>query len=122
MQRYLAPHRAAALLAMGLAMVGCMSAPVPTSKLVASRTAVHAAEEAGSEAAPRASDQLALARQELDLGENLIREGKNRDADHALSRAQADAELALALARETTAERAAQKALDEAHALKEHTQ
>jgi hypothetical protein len=100
-------------------IAGCASAPVPTERLVASRSVVHAAETSG-ETSPRASQHIALAREELALGEELIKNGNNRDAALALARAQADAELAIVLAREAVAQRAVEKAIDQARVLREH--
>jgi hypothetical protein len=110
----------AGLCAAAALFAGCATTRPPMEQLTSTRTAVRAAEGAGCEISTRAAQRLALARNELALAEELLRNGKNREAGFALSRAQADAELALAVAQETVARDAAQKALDQMRALHEH--
>lgn len=98
-----------AALAIGGA-VGCGRAAVPTEKLADSRSAIRAAEEVGADRYTDASIHLKLAKDRLSIAERLIREG---DADRAawyLSESQADADLALAMARNQEEQAAATNA------------
>jgi hypothetical protein len=85
---------------MALLLGGCASASPPTERLVASRAAIRAAEEVGAASVPKAALQLQLAREEMAAAERLMANGEHERASGVLMRAQADAELALALARE----------------------
>jgi hypothetical protein len=92
---------------------GCASAPVPTARLASTQAAVRAAEEVGAEKAPQAELHLKLAKEGLDQAKGLISNDDNDRAGWVLARAEADAELSLSLAKETTARADAQKTLDE---------
>lgn len=79
-------------------MAGCASAPLRTEE--ASTSGIRAAEEAGAAKVPQASLHLQLAREELELSRNLSAKGEKDKAASMLSRAEADAELAVVLSRE----------------------
>ena len=95
---------------MGMLAAACASAPVPQVTAVSSEAAVRTAEEVGARDVPQAAMYLQLAHDELDRGKALLQKGENRDAAMMLSRAQADAELALSLSREQKTRVAAQEA------------
>ena len=63
----------------------------------------NAATRLGATNDENAARRLRLAREEIDAAHALARQGKNDEARRELARANADAELALALARETVA-------------------
>src|SRR5215470_7457962 len=86
--------------------------PVPTERLAASQAAVRAAAEVGAENNPQASLYLRYAQEELEQGKQLVAAGENDKAAVAFRRSSADAELALALARASQAEREAKTAID----------
>jgi len=86
--------------------------PVPTERLAASQAAVRAAAEVGAENNPQASLYLRYAQEELEQGKQLVAAGENDKAAVAFRRSSADAELALALARTSQAEREAKTAVD----------
>jgi hypothetical protein len=89
----------ALLLGMAVAAAGCASNP-PTAKLESSSAAIRAAEEVGATHVPRAALHLQLAKEQSDRANSLIKEHDNDQAEMLLQRAEADAELAVALARE----------------------
>jgi Domain of unknown function (DUF4398) len=78
---------------------GCASAPPPAARLASSEASVRSAAEAGAASVTPASHYLALARDELAMARTLIKTGQRDLADLQLLRAQADAELALNIAR-----------------------
>lgn len=96
---------AALLIAAGL---GC--ATVPTEQLVDAKVAIRSAREAGAAEEPTASRYLRLAEEEHALAQRHIEHGERRSAAEALLRAEADAELAMALAQEASAQRRAEEA------------
>lgn len=85
-----------ALVAMAtIIIVGCTSAPLRTE---GSTSGIRAAEEAGATKVPQASLHLQLAKEELTLAKVLSTQGEKEQAKSMLLRAEADAELAIALA------------------------
>ncbi len=107
--------------AMGLAVLvaaaGCASGPVPSDRLAASQASIRAADEVGAQNVPSAALYLQLAKEQVEQAKQLIKADEGERARFVLMRAEADAELALAQAREQTISEQAQKALSEAHAL-----
>jgi hypothetical protein len=95
-----------------LIAVGCGSFPPPTERLNTTQGAIRGATEVGAEQIPRAALHLKLAQEQTDKARQQMDEDDNELADRNLRRAQADAELAIAIARET---QSVQKA-DEAEA------
>jgi len=95
-----------------LITVGCGSFPPPTERLNTTQGAIRGATEVGAEQIPRAALHLKLAQEQTDKARQQMDEDDNELADQNLRRAQADAELAIAIARET---QSVQKA-DEAEA------
>jgi hypothetical protein len=76
--------------------------------------AIRAAEEVGAPAVPEAALPLQLAKEQLERAKTMTSENQQPSAERLLLRSQADAELALAIARSTHARSAAQKATDKA--------
>ena len=105
------PRRTVSALSLVL-LIGCGSFPPPTERLNTTQGAIRGATEVGAEQIPRAALHLKLAQEQVDKARQLMEDEDNEPADQALRRAQADAELAIAIARET---QAVQKA-DEAEA------
>ena len=73
---------------------GCTSAPLRTER---STSDIRAAEEAGAAKIPQAALHLQLAKEELDRAKGLAAKGDKEMASSMLLRAEADAELAVAL-------------------------
>lgn len=94
-------------------VAGCASVAPPNEKLASSQAAIRGAEEVGARSVPQAALHLKLAQEQVDQAKVMIRDGESDRAALVLSRAQIDAELALALARENGERRAAQQALQE---------
>jgi hypothetical protein len=102
-----------------LSATACASAPVPAERLASAEAAVRGATEVGAEATPQASLHLKMARDQIAEARRLIAAGDAERADWSLMRAQADAELALTLARETEARAKANALLAEARSLRQ---
>ena len=77
-------------------VAGCANAPLRTE---ASTSGIRAAEEAGAAKVPQASLHLQLAKEELELAKGLAAKDEKKKAASMLLRAEADAELAVALSR-----------------------
>jgi hypothetical protein len=87
-----------ALLALGLG--GCGGAAIPSEQLTAAQAAVRAAEVGGAPEVPQAALSLKRANDQIVQAKKLIEDGENEQALRVLNKAEIDAELALALARE----------------------
>ncbi|MEO8800250.1 MAG: DUF4398 domain-containing protein [Polyangiaceae bacterium] len=99
--------------------VGCGSSyPSPTARMADSESAVRAAQEVGGQSQPQAALHLKLAQEQIDQAKQLMNDGDNQRADFVLMRADADAELAVSLARQETARQQAKQAQDELVKLK----
>ncbi len=75
---------------------GCARSALRTE---ASTSGIRAAEEVGAANVPLASLHLQLAKEELEQAKGLAAKGEKEQADSKLMRAEADAELAVALSR-----------------------
>ena len=96
-----------------LLTMGC-GPGIPTDRIAAAQSAIRAAKEiGGSNAPPAALLHLRFAREGIRQARRLVADGDNARAEWVLQCAEADAELALQLAREMQAREAAQKVLDE---------
>src|ERR1700753_3741532 len=95
----------------------CASAPPPTDRMASAEASMRAASELGADQVPAAQLHVTLANEELSKAKALIQQDENEHAATMAMRAAADAELALALTRETQTQAAAQKTLNEPHAL-----
>lgn len=101
-----------------LAAAGCGAAAPPTHQLTASQAAIRGAEEVGAENTPKAALHLKMARDHLTNAENLISNEEYEDAALVLKRAEADANLAIALAKEDQARKDAEAAMRKVQELK----
>jgi flavin reductase (DIM6/NTAB) family NADH-FMN oxidoreductase RutF len=117
MKRFVSP-----LLGIGLFVIvnGCAAA-VPNEKIAATDSSIRAAEELGAPRVPQASLHLQLAKEENGNAQKLMKDGDTKHAEGQLMRAQADAELALALAREAPMQAEAQQEVDKAHSLQQQS-
>ena len=88
------------LLAVG---VGCGASAPPTLQQSKTQSAIRGAEVAGAEDTPKAKLHLKMAKDHLANAEQLISEEEYDDAALVLRRAEADANLAIALAKEAQA-------------------
>lgn len=103
-------HSALLGIAAALLGVACSQSQVPAGKLANTRSAISAAEESGADKTPRSALHLKMAEDQLYKAERLMNEGENEDAALYLNQAQADADLALALARTNQAREDARQA------------
>lgn len=103
-----------------LAFAGCANGPALKTDVSAS--AIRAAEEVGANQVPQASLHLQLAKEELDRANKLAGAGEKEQAASFLMRAEADAELAVVLARADTEKRDANDAMNRVHKLQQGDQ
>jgi hypothetical protein len=82
----------------------CAGAPEPTEALVDTQASLRAAREIGATRIPAAQLHMQLAEEQLQHADKLMRDGENEDAKRLLERAKADADLAVALARNAGAQ------------------
>jgi len=99
-------------------LVACASTPAPHEREAASEASIRAANEVGAAQVPQAALHLKLAQEQLEKAKAQMKDGDNNDAAYTLLRAQADAELALSLARENKTRTDAQQVIDRARALR----
>jgi type IV pilus biogenesis protein CpaD/CtpE len=85
----------------------------------ASTSEIRAAEEAGAANVPQASLHLQLAKEELELAKGLAAKGEKKRAASMLLRAEADAELAVALSRGDAEKSEARAAVERVHQLRQ---
>lgn len=109
---------AVAVAATGM-VAGCASAPLRTE---ASTSGIRAAEEAGAANVPQASLHLQLAKEELESAKRLAARGEKGKADSMLMRAEADAELAVALSHKDAEKSEAMAAMERARQLRKDNQ
>lgn len=102
-----------------LFLVACGgSAPVPSDRLASAEAASRSAKELGAENEPKAALHLKLADEQIAQAKKLMADDDNKRADMVLQRANADAELAVMLAKEATAKSEADAAQQKAQAVK----
>ena len=108
------------ILILGLAgtLAACATTLPPTEKMEASSAAIRAAEEVGAPAVPQAALHLQLAREQTEHARALLAKGEQGNAEGLLLRAEADADLAVALSREDTSKRQAQEAIEQVRKLR----
>jgi chromosome segregation ATPase len=99
-------------------LVACGGAAVPQERLTSVERAISAAEAGGAPAVPKAQLHLKQANDQLASAKALIADGEEERADWVLQRAEVDAELALTLAREDTAKKEAQEAVEQVEELR----
>jgi len=73
---------------------------MPTARVGSTEASVRAARDVGAEKVPAAALHLRLAQAELARANALVRDGEYEQAEWLLVRSEADAEVAVALARE----------------------
>lgn len=100
---------------------GCASTAAPQGQLSACQAAIRAADELGAAQVPKAALHLQMAREGTEKAQKLIEAKENEKAHYVLLRAESDAELALTLAKEATAQKDAQIAMDKVKDLKAQT-
>lgn len=103
-------------------LVACGGAAVPQEALTAAKASVQGAEVAGAAAEPKAALHLKLAKEQLTKAEALIEDGDNEEATSQVDRAQADADLAMSLAKEAKARVAVTETKEQFERLKRNTQ
>lgn len=93
-------HAAGLLISVALAAAACGGGAQPSERLVNAESAIRGAVEINANVSPpRAALHLQLAQEQVDKAKRYIADGLNERAELALRQAQADAELAIALAR-----------------------
>ena len=97
---------------------GCASNPQPL-RTEASTSGIRAAEEVGAAKVPQASLHLQLAKEELELAKGLAAKDEKKKAASMLLRAEADAELAVALSRGDAEKSEAQSAVERVRQLRQ---
>jgi Domain of unknown function (DUF4398) len=93
--------------------VGCGSYPAPTARMATSEAAVRAAHEVNADQDPQGALHMKMAQEEIDQAKQQITDGDNKRAEFTLLRADADGELAVALARESKAKTDAAKSTED---------
>jgi len=109
---------AVAVAATGI-IAGCANVPLRTE---ASTSGIRAAEESGAAKVPQASLHLQLAKEELESAKMLAAKGEKEKADSMLMRAEADAELAVALSHKDAEKTEAMAAVERARQLRKDNQ
>jgi regulator of protease activity HflC (stomatin/prohibitin superfamily) len=98
-------------------IAGC-AAKIPL-RTEASTSGISAAEEAGAANVPQASLHLQMAKEELELAKKLSAKGEKKEAASMLLRAEADAELAIALSHEDAEKAEAREAMERVRQLRQ---
>ena len=101
------------------AIAGCAGGPAFNQSSEASKSAIHAAEEVGATDVPRASLYLQMAKEELESARQLAAKGDKEEAASLLLRAEADAELSVALSHEQTERTEAAQAIEKVRQLRQ---
>jgi hypothetical protein len=117
------PKLFAALLC--LTVVGCAGQrviPVPNERRVEAEASLKAAEGAGASRIPEAARHLEFARQQISDAERLLVEGEQEAAELRFMQAEADADLAHALARAIPMERESRRTTEQAESLRRRLQ
>jgi hypothetical protein len=99
---------------LSVSALACAGSEVPAKQLAEAQASIRAASEVGAEHSPDAALQLKMANDRLTRAQQLTAEGENEDAAKLLEEAEADAELALLLARKEDAQKRALQAQEKA--------
>ncbi|MBW2524177.1 MAG: DUF4398 domain-containing protein [Deltaproteobacteria bacterium] len=99
-------------------MSGCGGAPPTVDLLASTQGAVRGAEEAGAQDDPQAALHLKLAKEQVAAAKVLMDDGDDEEAHLKLLRAEADAELAHALAEKAATVSKAAEAMEDLDKLK----
>jgi hypothetical protein len=105
--------RNVSILVAAAALAGCASTPTPTARYVSSESAIRAAQELQAHAIPAGQLHLKHAQDQLSQAKRLMAEGENKRAEYLLLRAESDADVAAALAKEAHVRKRANDALEE---------
>lgn len=108
---------ATAAVALFLAACGG-SIPPPSDRLASAEAAARSARELGADRHPKAQLHVRLASDQIEQAKKLMADGDNRRAELVLQRANADAELAVMLAKENNARSEAEQAQEKVKSLK----
>ena len=103
---------------LGCLVLGCAT-QLPPQQYEAASTTIRAAEEVGATKVPQAALHLQMAKEQSEQAKKMAAQGNAQDAKYLLMRAEADAELALALARGDKQKKEAQQAVEEVKKLRE---
>lgn len=105
----------------GVAIVttACGGAAVPQEQMTAAQASIRAAEVGGVPGDPQAALLIKKAKDQVVEAKKLIEDGDNHRAEMVLLRAEADAELALALAQELATKNEAATAQKQVQELRE---
>lgn len=90
--------------------VACGSSEVPAKQLADAEAGIRAANEVGAQDTPKAALQLKLAKDGLQRAQEQSKDGDNEQARATLEEAQADAELAVLIAKQEAIETRANQA------------
>jgi hypothetical protein len=104
------------------AIAGCSSGPALNQNSEPSKSAIRAAEEVGADKLPSAALYLQLAKEELNHASVLAAAGNKEKAASLLTRAQADAELAITLSHEQSEKMESAQAMERVRQLREDNQ
>jgi hypothetical protein len=99
-----------------LALSGCASIQIPPERLERATASIRGAEELGASGVPSAKLHLQLAKDQTETAKRMADDGDDR-AILVMARAEADAELALVLAREVATHREAMQAAEDLKAV-----
>jgi hypothetical protein len=106
-------------LAVGIVgLAACASTPPPHEREASSEAAIRAANEVGAQQVPQAALHLKLAQEQFEKAKKQMQSGDNAEASYTLLRSQADAELALAMAREEKTRSDAEQVLAKVRAVR----
>lgn len=103
-------------------VTACGGAAVPQESLTAAKASIAGAEVGGAASEPKAALHLKLAKEQVAKAESLISDGDNEEAARVIDRAQADADLALSLAKEANSIKEAQDTKDQLDKLRKKAQ
>jgi hypothetical protein len=98
--------------------VGCGGPPPPDEGMRRATAAARTASELGAEREPQAQVHLKRANDQINEAQSLMKDGKNKRAETVLEVAEAEAELAVMLAKENTSRAGATEAQDKVKSLK----
>lgn len=108
------------LLALGLSStaIACGGPPPPDDGMRRATAAARTASELGADKEPQAQAHLKRANDQISEAQALMKDGKNKRAETVLAVAEAEAELAVMLAKENTSREGATAAQDKVKSLK----
>jgi uncharacterized protein DUF4398 len=98
------------------------SFPAPRDQLASSEAALRAADVAGAPKSPQSALHLKRAKEQIEAARALMADEEYERADWTLKRAQADAELALAIAKQDSQKKEAAEAKEKLDELKKSLQ